>query len=106
CIVQKKSYLCAMKLLAAILSIYLVALSTVTYCPECCMCDDELHTEHSGDCTDHCSPLCNMCAFFTVEDSVCIQVRPQEILAEISSCRIQLLASPFLGGVWQPPKFT
>jgi hypothetical protein len=95
-----------MKLLAAILSIYLVMLPAVAHCPDCCMTDDGLQqTEHSDDCSDHCSPLCSACTCFTAEDCVRIQAMLQEILAETGGCRIQILASPFLKDIWQPPKF-
>jgi hypothetical protein len=79
-------------------------LSAVAYCPDCCTGDGEVHTEQPDGCTDCCSPLCSVCSCFVVEDCVRIQAKLREILSAVVERRVQILASPFPGDIWQPPK--
>ncbi|MDR1667320.1 MAG: hypothetical protein LBS03_06480 [Bacteroidales bacterium] len=95
-----------MKIWAVILSLYVMMLSTVVYCPDYCTDGDETHTEQS-DCSDCCLPfmLCNTCAGFVVEDNEYVLLPEQKIIAETNAYISDTYISPFLAKIWQPPKY-
>jgi hypothetical protein len=103
-----------MRILAILLSVYIVMLSAST-----CRCDyagtgQDYRTEQhdagaaSHDCSGDCSPfcLCNACPGFTDKTfSGYFQLKIQEYVPRENTLYLaQLYLSPLLQGIWQPPR--
>jgi hypothetical protein len=91
-----------MKVLAVILSIYILALS-VSICPDACSAETSECQTEQRDC---CSPfsLCNTCAGFVIADITDTEIRLQELSAEMNLSEQHIYTDIFLDSIWQPPK--
>jgi hypothetical protein len=101
-----------MKIVSVIFSVYIAILSTIAYCPEIHEADYEIQSagqtgeNSSHDCDGCCSPFvdCNTCTGFIIENYIYIQPNPKGIFTEININQYQFYVSPFLKGIWQPPR--
>jgi hypothetical protein len=102
-----------MKFVATLLSALVLFLSMTVNCADCCpegdICTTEQHEADntSHDCQNPCSPfsICNTCVGFIVESFNYYQIKPQEIHQEVNLYPLNIYISPFINGIWQPPKF-
>jgi hypothetical protein len=82
-------------------------------CADCCPDGDTCTTEQheaentSHDCQNSCSPfsICNTCVGFIVEFFDNYQIKLPEIYKEVNLLPLNIYLSPFIKGIWQPPKF-
>lgn len=103
-----------MRILAILLSVYIVLLSAA---PCHCELDAITHDDHteqhddgaaSHDCSGACSPfcLCNACTGFTNKTFYSyFQLKTPEYVPLGHTLYLsQTYSSPFLQGIWQPPR--
>jgi hypothetical protein len=95
-----------MKVLAFILSLYVLTLS-VPLCYDVCNVENNESQTGQHDCADCCSPfsLCNTCVGFVVADITCADAHPQKLFAKIHIYELRIYTDISLDGIWQPPKF-
>jgi hypothetical protein len=103
-----------MKILAILLSVYIVMLSATTCRCEYAMTGPDYLMEQqdtgaaSHDCAGDCSPfcLCNACTGFTSKTFFSyFQLKIQEYVPLENNLYLsQIYSSPLLEGIWQPPQ--
>jgi len=101
-----------MKTAIGILSIYIVML-TVSFSPgihifenheNCCQTEMSCTSaHHHHDCALRTCSLCNSNAFI-VSEIACLQIKQQEISSENLAFQQPIYFSPYIKGIFQPPK--